>query len=449
MSKVIDNIEDIASIDNHIGLSGITAYHLYNGTVEATNKVITNGFSTTLYTGNGSTQSINTGVDMSTQWGNDASETYGGLVWVKKRSGGVIDDNGSSNVLFDTVRGNDKRIITNSTVTEGVAGANQVFNSTGFSLNTALDSYNASPSRFYTSWNFQTTHRRTGTTNHGKTFTEHYNPFTGFTIIKYEGSGIAGHEIPHSLGQSLSFWQIKSLSNISNWTGGSVYTGKDQSLYINLTNAQTSDVGKWGLTSSSAMIVNSTSTDTNASTYTYILYGWANSYFDEANTLIGNYEIGVYQGTGASGNKVTTRGKPAWVMTKRLDSTSNWYMFDNQRNNISGLNDGLLYTNLSNAERTDLSLITFSSDGFTINETGDSNTLGGQYLYMCVYDNDSCSGKSKYPKATDSTTLNINATVPLASGVDENGTKVKIVQKNETINVSLTEGKNYIAWVGE
>ena len=55
-----------------------TAYHIYNGSVEATNTILTNGFSTTLYTGNGTTQDVVTGVDMATQWGDDVSEKFGG-----------------------------------------------------------------------------------------------------------------------------------------------------------------------------------------------------------------------------------------------------------------------------------------------------------------------------------------------------------------------------------
>ena len=74
------------------------SYHIYNGQLALSNTVTTTGFSTTLYTGNGTTQSITTGVDMDTQWGNDASEKFGGLVWAKSRSN-TID-----NLLFDTIR---------------------------------------------------------------------------------------------------------------------------------------------------------------------------------------------------------------------------------------------------------------------------------------------------------------------------------------------------------
>ena len=70
---------------------------------------------------------------------------------------------------------------------------------------------------------------------------------------------------------------------------------------------------------------------------------------------------------------------------------------------------------------------------------------------MGVYDNDSGSGKSKYPRATDTSTLNLNAHVPFANGIDTTGNKVSIAYKNETIALSnaLTQGKNYIALLND
>lgn len=403
-----------------------TAYHIYNGSVEATNTVITNGFSTTLYTGNGTTQDVITGVDMATQWGNDASEMFGGLVWLKSRSAA------GSHGLFDTIRGITNSISTQDTSAQQTATSLTAFNSNGFSLNT---NWNINTTTF-TSWNFQTTHRRTGITNHGKAYTEHYNPFTGFTIIKYKGSGLAGHEIPHSLGRKLGFVTTKDLVVTTDWGCFNAYGSR----YLNRTDANLSSVN-FSLLDNSCVWTTSYDTN-NRVNESYILYGWTNSYFVEDNKLIGNYEIDVYQGTGAAGNKITTRGKPAWVMIKRLDSTGDWIVFDNLR---TPFGTNRLFTNSSSAEVTTTSILTGLSDGFSLN-TADafSNASGGQYLYMVVYDNDLGSGKSKYPKATDTTNLSINALVPYANGIDVNGQKVSIEYKNETITVlTLTQGKNY------
>ncbi len=132
---------------------------------------------------------------MSTQWGNDVSEQFGGLVWGKDRNGA------SGHYLGDTIRGGSKFIMTNNTNAEGTSATFITsFNNNGFSVGSSVINDNT---HGFASWNFQTTHRVSGTTNHGKAYTCHFNPFTGFTIVKYEGSGIAGHEIPHHLGRKL------------------------------------------------------------------------------------------------------------------------------------------------------------------------------------------------------------------------------------------------------
>jgi hypothetical protein len=58
-------------------------------------------FSTWLYTGNGSTQTITNGIDLSGE---------GGLLWFKNRDGGVADHQ-----LYDTLRGVNLSLSTNNT----------------------------------------------------------------------------------------------------------------------------------------------------------------------------------------------------------------------------------------------------------------------------------------------------------------------------------------------
>ena len=433
LSTLNSEVEQL--IEDTSGLSNINApYNLLKGEIYADNTVLKNGFSTTLYSGTSANTNIVTDIDMDTQWGDTSNEKFGGLVWIKSRTGT------QNNVLCDTVRGNTKYIQSNTTNIESVS-SNLItsFNNNGISLssdNTVNGAFN------YVSWNFQTTHRKTGVTNHGKEYTEHYNPFTGFTIIKYEGSGLAGHEIPHSLGRKLGFVTIKILSSADRWV---CQYRENNLMVLNTTTAET--LNDTAVTSfdvdKNICGVNSA---INSSASQYIMYGWANSYLDESNKLIGNYEVGVYQGTGASSNKVKTRGKPAWIMVKRLDSTGSWTIIDNQR----GINPTkALYSDLSTAEASPAptNYIAFDTFGFTINSiTSECNASGGQYLYMVVYDNNNGSGKSKYNKTTKSTNIQINnALIPLAHGVNNKGYKNSIVVANETITgLTYADGINYI-----
>lgn len=418
---------------NNIALSIPTSYHLLQGNLSVSNEIITNGFSTTLYTGNGATQNITTSVDMSTQWGNDVSETFGGLVWVKYRSGTTTAVGHSLN---DTVRGGTKAIYTHATTAETTEVTGLLsFNNNGFNIGTSY-STNVVP---YASWNFQTTHRRTGITNHGKTITNHFNPFSKFGIAVFTGSGLAGHEISTLLGRKVSLYHIKNISSDTDWFSEHQY---DLTTFLKLNRTDAKAAGAIADFTDNSIVLNTGTLPINQAGQTYVVYYWANSYLDETNKLIGNYEVGVYQGTGVAGNKVTTRGKPAWVMVKRLDAIGGWNILDNTRNNF----DESISPNLSNAAAT-VDIIDILSDGLNVKTTvAEWNASGGQYLYMVVYDNDSGSGKSKYPKATDTSNVQINnALIPLAHGVDSNGSKNSILIANETITgLTYTQGKNYL-----
>lgn len=433
--SAIDMGNGLAINGEKVVMSIPTSYHLLQGNLAVDNTVITQGFNTTLYTGNGSTQSINTGINMDTQWGDTTEEKFGGLVWIKGRN------NPTSHTLIDTVRGRIKEIFTESTSAEqsqptGITS----FNPNGFSLGSMLQTNGNAAT--YTSWNFQTTHRISGVTNHGKPYTCHYNPFTGFTIVKYEGSGLAGHEIPHHLGRKLGFATMKQLNGTNGWL--SQYKEKSY-LYLHLTSVEegnTSIITSFNTVSStlgSNIVI-------NGATNQYIMYGWTNSYFNESNKLIGNYEIGTYQGTGAAGNKVKTRGKPAWVMVKRIDAAGNWNIYDNQRKTYGDRT--VLQANTSSIELDyNLGELIFSEYGIMNNNTStEINASGGQYLYMVVYDTNSDGGGSYYPKTSDTAHVKINnALIPIAKGSDINGLKNVMLSKNETVTgFTYTAGKNYV-----
>ena len=102
---------------------------------------IENVFSTYLYTGNNSTQSIVNGIDLS---------TYGGLVWIKNRQ-----QPGYYHTLVDTVRGPSKQIYSNDTDAQYTATGLDVtaFTSTGFTL--GPDSFCNQNNANNVSWTFR------------------------------------------------------------------------------------------------------------------------------------------------------------------------------------------------------------------------------------------------------------------------------------------------------
>ena len=354
-----------------------------SGSASVSNTTLMAGMSTTLYTGNGTTQSINAGVDLATQWGDTANETYGGLVWIKDR------DTTGWHRFNDTVRGEGNTIWTNSTGAEAYSALEVTsFNNNGF---TGGSNINTSGSDF-ASWIFQTTHRIAGTTNHGKAYTCHYNPITGFTIVKYEGSGIAGHEIPHHLGRKLGFVTVKNTSYASgsNWQCS---TGNGNILQLNTTIAQTNTPAEIQDFSLDTVILG-TNYSSNQSGEQLILYGWANSYYDADNVLNGNYYTYVEQD--GSGNQVlhltvhssTSRDEINWEMNKLINTTSDWNIIDYERGNTKELN-----ANLSNAEST----VT-------------ANTLINK------------ASPSQFNMPSETSNLNIsNAVISITNGINSNG----------------------------
>jgi hypothetical protein len=83
-------------------------------------------FSTYLYTGNGSTQTITNGIDLADK---------GGLVWTKLRTDAF------NHVLIDTARGGTGTCVLNSNTTGAASAGNQTnlitpFNSNGYTIAT-------------------------------------------------------------------------------------------------------------------------------------------------------------------------------------------------------------------------------------------------------------------------------------------------------------------------
>jgi hypothetical protein len=138
-------------------------------------------FSTWLYQGNGTTQTITNGIDLAGE---------GGLVWTKQRS------STASHRLTDTVRGADSALESNSTAaaSSGIAGISS-FSSTGYSI-TADGGFNANAAS-YASWTFRKQPKF-------------------FDVVTYTGNG-GEMNIPHSLGSVPGFIVVKAVTRSENW----------------------------------------------------------------------------------------------------------------------------------------------------------------------------------------------------------------------------------------
>lgn len=436
-------------------LSGVASYHLLQGNLSISNEVISSGVALFNYTGNTTTRPvIDLGMDILSQWGVDSTtgdpdetEKYGYLIKIKSR-------NTVSNWVFvDSIRGITKFLSSDTMAAETVdASLFTLANTNGTTkLTLGTSTRTNTNGTLYTLEVHQTTHIRTGTTNHGKAFVEHYNPFTLFSMVSYTGSGIDNHELPHSLGQVPKVTISKNCALSWNW-------GVDLSVLIkmpsliavyNSPDIWTNLFPCYGNINDKIVTVR-TEGATNNNNNLHIMYAWADGYFDKSGKLIGNYESGFYQGSAIPGHTVKTKGKPAWIMIKALNTAGAWTIIDNQRGITSKLaaNSSAVENDSTVTGPSTMNNVVFNPDGFTLmNVESNTNAANVTYMYMVFYDNDSGSGKSKYKKTSDTSMLQANnLLIPFSNGVDTSGVNNSIVYKNETISYlsSFYPGKNYV-----
>ncbi|MCK5020025.1 MAG: hypothetical protein KAS32_23430 [Candidatus Peribacteraceae bacterium] len=375
------------------------------------------GMSSTIYTGNGTSQSIDTDVDMSTG-------DLGGLVWVKERTAPAI----SSHQLFDTVRGTTKKLSSDLTAIEATEATSLTsFDSTGFSVG-AYSAINENTSTVV-AWSFQTNQKTTGTTNRNKAYTCHYNDNMGFSIVGYEGDGVDGHEIPHHLGVVPELSIFKNRDSVFNWAVFSSLFADDEYLQLNATDALASGTAGLKSLSTDTTCAVGTHGQLNESTKNIISYHFA--------SVPGVSKIGKYIGTGAAGNYVDCgfgTKKAGFVLVKNLTlGTQHWIISDSIRG------DGQdLYPNLSNAEGATQD-ITFAPGGFYINGTGSAvNELNSEYLFMAFVESDIDPTKSwsdyEYPTTADTLSIVQNTLLSFAEGFNANGQ----VDTQELVGAGIT-----------
>jgi hypothetical protein len=326
-------------------------------------------FSTYLYTGNSSTQTITNGIDLAGK---------GGLVWIKQRNETI------SHTVVDTVRGNTKIISTNNTGAQGTyTTAVTGFNSNGFSLGNDSDWGGSNTSGgTYVSWTFR-------------------EQAKFFDVVTWTGNGAAGRTISHNLGSAPGMIIIKQTDTSRNWIVYHRSAGSSGG-FPNVGTLDTTDAFGSGSaaffaadpTSTNFTIGNSITVNQNGGTYVAYLFAHNAGGFG----LSGNENViscGSYTGTGASGNNINLGYEPQWVMIKVANTGGvgyyGWCMFDNMRGVVTNNNDNILVANSNGSENgaaqnPTYPYIDFTSTGFNLDSggSGQTNEAGNTYIYMAI-----------------------------------------------------------------
>jgi len=330
-----------------------------------------NYMAASLWTGNGSTQTItNTvnGISMQPDW-----------VWIKARSAATYHRE------FDSVRGIYKALPPNDTLAEqnfspyGVTA----FNSNGFSLNDVASSgYNVNESgTTYVGWQWKASGSTVSNANGSITSTVSAGATQGFSVVTYTGNGTAGATVGHGLGVAPSMIIVKCRSNAAtNWATWQTTLLGSEYLYLNSTAAKgTGNTSLWnGTVPSSTVITVGTDNDTNANTRTYVAYAFS--------AVAGYSAFGSYTGNASTDGPFVYCGfRPRFVMFKSLSGPRNWAILDSGRNTSNVANFDL-YPNLSLAEITQ-STVDFLSNGFKLRVTDSDFNAAETYIYMAFAEN--------------------------------------------------------------
>ena len=368
--------------------SGAASYDAFGGGVAAVPNYIEDVFSTWLYTGNGSTQTITNGIDLAGK---------GGLVWAKKRS--QLDNH----VLLDTSRGLFSRIFSNTTGA-AVTSTKQLdsFNADGFTIASTGAAINES-GQTYASWTFREQPKF-------------------FDIVTYTGND-TGQAITHNLGSVPGCIIVKCTTAVTNWVVYHRSLGSSAFIQLSTTGGAVSpDTAIWGgVDPTSTQFTVGTSGACNASGNTYVAYLFAHNAGGFGLTGTDNViSCGSFTTNGSGAATVNLGYEPQWVLVKRTDSTGDWLLMDNMRGLTADPNNpvAMLRPNLSNAENT------ASFVGWSINATGfgwSAGAASATYIYIAIR-----RGPMKVPTTGTSvfglnarTGTGANATVTGSAGVTD------------------------------
>ena len=296
-------------------------------------------FSTYLYDGNSSSQTITNGIDLAGE---------GGLLWIKKRSGT------SSHFLFGSDRSaNNTALLSNTTLAYYGTSYSVSHSSTGFDISSTTSGDVNESGQNYVSWTFRKAPKF-------------------FDVVTYTGTGSA-QTISHNLGSVPGCIIVKCTSNARDWyvyhRGSNNGTNPEQyKLNLNSTAAAATEADAWNNTAptSSVFTVGSVG-NVNGSGFTYVAYLFAHN-----EDLI---QCGSFSGNDATVN-VDLGWQPQFIIVKNSNNTMNWHMYDNERG--AG---AYLLADSSGQEFTDSSPdIVFNSTGF--DASGNFGIGGRDYIYI-------------------------------------------------------------------
>jgi hypothetical protein len=311
-------------------------------------------FSTWLYTGNGSTQTITNGIDLAGR---------GGLVWLKARAAATSGSTDMGSFLYDTQRGvNIKLSSTYPDFQFEVANSLTSFTSSGFVLGAGGVSGPNTNTATYASWTFREQPRF-------------------FDIVTYTGNG-ENRTIAHNLGSVPGCIMVKRLDASADWQVYHRSLANTQYLVLNSSAGAATGATRWNSTTPTDTVFSlGTDATVNASGGTYVAYLFAHDAGGFGATGTDNViSCGSFT-TDGSGNATVNLGyEPQWAMFQFAIGGSNWHLMDDMRGfTVDFSSNKVLYANRTDAEQTSIRFLP-NATGFSVTSFGANQTI----IYIAI-----------------------------------------------------------------
>ena len=202
------------------------------------------------------------------------------------------------------------------------------------------------------------------------------NKEAGFSIAVSASVSNVVETFGHGLSVVPELILLKTIDSSQNWLVYTASTGTGRFLNLNTSNA----LSAAGAYPDIFKSVSNTTIETkfDAADTRLVFYCFA--------SIPGYSKVGSYSSTGATGvsNQITTLFRPRYLLIKSTSNSEDWYIFDSQRVNLSGSNDGLLFANTSAAEDTGYTRLEFTDTGWYWETAYGGNSSGYDYIYLAI-----------------------------------------------------------------
>ena len=339
------------------GFVALNTYNLPTPTIAQGNKYM----DATTYTGNGTSQTIT-----------NAGLFQPDFIWAKERSAARV------NCLTDSVRGFTKYLysdLTNAEETYSIIVTS--VNSNGFNVGTSVAVNDSGQT--YVAWQWKASNA-TAVSNTSGTITSSVsaNTTAGFSIVTYTGNGTQGATVGHGIGATPYMIITFNRTSGGNHVVYHVSLTTAYFLRLNTTDAQVSASSVYPNAPSSSTFTIGNDSSVNTTSANYVAYCFT--------PIAGFSAFGSYTGNGsATGPFIYTGFQPKYLLVKRTDSTSDWYIWDSVRNTFNIVTNTLL-ADTAGAE-TSASSVNILSNGFQCVSSTVVNASGGTYIYAAFASN--------------------------------------------------------------